>query len=557
MSTASSEWWRNAVVYQIYPRSFADGNADGIGDLAGILAHIDHLVWLGVDAVWLSPFYPSELADGGYDVIDHRDVDPRIGTLAEFDAMVEALEEHGIKVIIDIVPNHSSNLHPWFQEALAAPPGSASRERYHFRSGTGPEGELPPSDWESLFGGPAWTKAGDGQWYLHTFAREQPDLNWDNPEVRQYFLDVLEFWADRGVAGFRVDAAHMLIKHLPEELPTQAELNAWSGVGDHPVLDRDELRDLYRTWRSVFDRYDPPRTAVAEAAVPAERVPMYASPETLGQSFFFDLLLGDYDAETFAGTIDRCLATAARTGSSVTWVLNNHDTVRSASRYGTRFPGMGPGVFPLAKHGMDWLLAHGDPVLCDAARGLRRARAAALVMLGLPGSAYLYQGEELGLPEVAEIPDGMRADPAFFRNPGVDMGRDGCRVPLPWTRAGSSFGFGEAGAHLPQPAWFGRYSVEAELEDPASTLHMYRDALRLRRELSRGTTIEWVRTGQPEVIHFRRAGGWHVVSNFGHTPAPLPEGRLVLASGEVKEELPGETTAWLLEEASSGSSLLP
>ncbi|MDO5082676.1 MAG: glycoside hydrolase family 13 protein [Arachnia propionica] len=545
----SPTWWRDAVVYQIYPRSFADGNADGIGDLAGILAHVDHLVWLGVDAVWLSPFYASELADGGYDVIDHRAIDPRIGTLEEFDALVAALGAHEIKVIIDIVPNHSSDLHPWFQEALASGRGSQARGRYHFRDGTGERGELPPSDWESLFGGPAWTRVDDGQWYLHTFAKEQPDLNWDHPEVRRHFLDVLEFWADRGVAGFRIDAAHMLIKHLPEALPSQAELNSWSGVGDHPVLDRDELRELYRTWREVFNRYDPPRTAVAEAAVPAERVPMYASPETLGQSFFFDLLLGDYDARDFHGTIDRCLATAAATGSSVTWVLNNHDTVRSASRYGTRFAGMGPNGFPLVKHGMDWLLAHGDPVLCDAARGLRRARAAALVMLALPGSAYLYQGEELGLPEVAEIPDDRRADPAFFRNPGVDMGRDGCRVPLPWTRTGASFGFGDGGSHLPQPAWFGRYSVEAEREDPDSTLHMYREALRLRRELGGIDELEWLPTDSDEVLHFRR-GPWHVVANFGTTPAPLPDGRLLLSSGELGEDLPGETTAWLVEPVS-------
>lgn len=547
MSATSSRWWRDAVVYQIYPRSFADGNGDGIGDLAGILAHVDHLVWLGVDAVWLSPFYPSELADGGYDVIDHRDVDPRIGSLAEFDQLVAALAEHDIKVIIDIVPNHSSHLHPWFQEALTAGAGSPSRERYHFRDGTGDGGELPPSDWESLFGGPAWTQVADGQWYLHTFAREQPDLNWDHPEVRQHFLDVLEFWADRGVAGFRVDAAHMLLKHLPETLPTRAELDSWHGVGDHPVMDRDELWELYRTWREVFNRYDPPRTAVAEAAVPAERVPMYASPETLGQSFFFDLLLSDYDARCFRDVIDRCLATAARSGSSVTWVLDNHDTVRSSSRYGTRFPGMGQGMFPLAKHGMDWLLAHGDPALCDAPRGMRRARAAALLMLALPGSAYLYQGQELGLPEVAEIPDAQRADPAFFRNPGVDMGRDGCRVPLPWSRTGSSFGFGDGGAHLPQPAWFGRYSVEAERDDPDSTLHLHRDVLRLRRELGAAAGFEWVPTGRDDVLHFRR-GDWHVVSNFGTAPAPLPQGRLLLASGKVGKDLPGEMTAWLLDD---------
>ena len=543
---AAADWWRDAVVYQVYPRSFADGDGDGVGDLKGLISRAGYLASLGVDAVWLSPFYPSELADGGYDVIDHCDVDPRLGGLEDVDDLVAALGEHGIKVIIDIVPNHSSNLHPWFKEALAAPAGSPARDRYHFRAGRGADGTRPPSDWQSLFGGPAWTRVADGQWYLHTFAREQPDFNWNNPEVRKLFLHVLAFWADRGVAGFRVDAAHMLLKDLPDRLPTRAELEAWTGVGDHPLHDRDGLWELYRTWREVLDRYDPPRTAVAEAAVPAERVAMYASPQTLGQSFFFDLLLADYDAPMFASVIDRCLAAAAACGSSVTWVLNNHDTVRSASRYGTRFPGMGEDMFPLAKHGMDWLLARGDPALCDAPRGLRRARAAALVMLGLPGSAYLYQGEELGLPEVAQIPDSQRADPSFARNPGVDMGRDGCRVPLPWTESGPSFGFGAGGAHLPQPGWFGRYSVQAQHEAPASTLTLYRRAIALRKELADGAgEFVWVPSGRDDVLHFRRASGWQVVSNFGTAPFPMPPGRVLLTSQETGGDLPGETTAWL------------
>jgi len=545
VTNTDSEWWRQAVVYQIYPRSFADSNGDGIGDFRGIASRIDYLASLGIDAVWLSPFYPSELADGGYDVIDYRDVDPRIGSLDDFDALLAALHAHDIRVLIDIVPNHTSNLHPWFLEALAAEKGSAARERYHFYDGNGPDGAEPPTDWGSLFGGPAWEQVADGQWYLHTFAVEQPDLNWANDEVREYFLGTLRFWADRGVDGFRVDAAHMLAKDMSHPLASQAELEAHPQDGSHPMLDRDELHDIYASWRGVFDSYDPPRTAVAEAAVHASRVPMYASPKTLGQSFFFDLQLGDYDAASFRHIIDDCLVVAATSGSSVTWVLNNHDTIRHTSRYGTPFPGVNPNGTPLRKHGGDWLMAGGDPTMIDAAKGLRRARAATLLLLALPGSAYLYQGEELGLQEVAEIPDAARQDPSFFRNRDVETGRDGCRVPLPWTRTGPSFGFGEGGSHLPQPLWFGHYSVEAEWDDAASALSLYRQAIALRRQLRTGESLEWIDTGRDDVLSFRRPGGWLVVSNFGTAPYPLSSGVALLSSGPAATDLPGETTIWL------------
>jgi alpha-glucosidase len=540
--TDDPTWWRQAAVYQIYPRSFADSNGDGVGDLPGITAKVPYLRELGVDAVWLSPFYPSALADGGYDVDDYRDVDPKIGTLAQFDEMIAALHAVGIRVIADVVPNHSSDRHAWFREALAAPAGSPARARYVFRDGLGEHGEVPPADWTSIFGGPAWTRVADGQWYLHSFASEQPDFDWSNEEVREDFLTTLRFWSDRGVDGFRVDVAHGLAKDLPAVLPTQAELDAMPrGTGRHPLWDRDEVHEIYAAWREVFDSYDPPRTAVAEAWVEPHRRARYASAQGLGQAFNFDLLEADYDAEAFRASISHNLAAADETGSSTTWVFSNHDVVRHATRYG---------LPPLAgrdvKQGAEWLLSGGTSPAVDAEAGLRRARAATLLLLGLPGSAYVYQGEELGLPEVADIPAEERQDPSFFRNPGVDIGRDGCRVPLPWTRAGDSFGFGPAGAHLPQPTWFGDFSVEAEDGDPSSTLSLYRVALGLRRELQAEERLSW-HEAPVDVLHFSRPGGWHVVSNFGTVPAPLPEGEVLVASGPLGEagHLPGETTVWL------------
>ncbi|MEL4320221.1 glycoside hydrolase family 13 protein [Leifsonia sp. YIM 134122] len=534
-------WWRQAAVYQIYPRSFADANADGIGDLPGITARVPYLRDLGIDAVWLSPFYPSALADGGYDVDDYRDVDPRLGTLADFDAMVDALHGAGIRIIVDIVPNHTSDRHEWFVEALASPAGSAARARYIFRDGLGPNGSMPPADWTSAFGGPAWEPVGDGQWYLHYFATEQPDLNWDNPEVHEDFVKTLRFWSDRGVDGFRIDVAHGLAKRLDAELPTQAEMDAMPKDGGHPLWDRDEVHEIYAEWRRVFDSYTPPRTAVAEAWVDSSRRPRYASPDGLGQAFNFDLLESEFDAAEFRSIVTANLALAAASGSSTTWVLSNHDVVRHATRYG-----LPPRSGIDEKHGSQWLLSGGKTPVLDRAQGLRRARAASLFMLALPGSAYVYQGEELGLHEVADIPAAERQDPAFFRNPGIDIGRDGCRVPLPWTRDGDSFGFGDQSAHLPQPSWFGDSSVEAEAADPASTLSLYRDALALRHALQGAEELEWVSTDRADVLHFRRPNGWEIVLNFGTEPVALPAGEVLIASAPlVGGRLAGESAVWL------------
>jgi alpha-glucosidase len=537
--TSAADWWRQAVVYQVYPRSFADSNGDGIGDLQGIISRVPYLTSLGIDAVWLSPFYPSALADGGYDVDDYRDVDPRLGTLADFDELVGTLHDNGIKLIVDIVPNHSSDRHEWFQEALAAPKNSPARDRYIFREG---DGDQPPSDWDSVFGGSAWAQIHDGQWYLHLFAAEQPDLNWDNAEVREDFLKTLRFWSDRGVDGFRVDVAHALKKDLTEPLPSKTTLPRQSeSNGIHPLWDRDDVHDIYVEWRKVLNEYDPPRSAVAEAFVPAARRARYASAAGLGQAFNFDLLQADWDFDKFRQVIEENLALADQNGSSSTWVFSNHDVVRHATRYG--LPKDPDGAW---QDGKAWLLSNGTEPTVDVEQGLRRARAAVLLMLALPGSAYLYQGEELGLQEVGELPAANLQDPAYFRSKGAEKGRDGCRVPLPWTVGGLSFGFGSGGSHLLQPKWFGGYSVEAQEGDPDSTLSLYRKALAVRRGLQTGEGLEWV-DGVEWALHFRRPGGWQSITNFGAAPIELPEGAVVLSSAPLEgEKLPTDTTAWLI-----------
>jgi alpha-glucosidase len=557
---ADPNWWRQAAVYQIYPRSFYDSNGDGLGDIKGITAKVPYLKALGIDAVWLSPVYPSALADGGYDVDDYRNVDPRLGTLADFDEMAAALHEAGIKLIADIVPNHSSNRHEWFKEALVSPKGSAARDRYIFRDGLGENGDLPPADWDSVFGGPAWERITEpdgtpGQWYMHIFAKEQPDFNWSNREVRDDFLKTLRFWSDRGVDGFRIDVAHALTKDLAEPLLSKAQLprEGENAMGAHPYWDRDDVHEIYAEWRQLFNEYNPPRTAVAEAWVHAERRARYASPEGLGQAFNFDLLQADFDAVQFRSVITKNLAEAKASGASSTWVFSNHDVVRHATRYGLpqggRKDGDGEDVDgkDRGQDGKAWLLAGGPKEELDAELGLRRARAASLLMFALPGSAYLYQGEELGLQEVAEIPDADRQDPAFFRNAGVEVGRDGCRVPLPWSPEGSSFGFGDGEAHLPQPEWFADFAVEVQEGADDSTLEFYRRALELRGQLQAAEELQWHASASTEVLHFSRPGGWHSVTNFGTEPVELPEGTVVVSSGPLDGgKLPSDTTAWLL-----------
>ncbi|MFI0228839.1 glycoside hydrolase family 13 protein [Streptomyces sp. NPDC017086] len=544
LSSRNPDWWRQAVVYQVYPRSFADADGDGLGDLRGVTERLHHLAALGVDALWLSPFYPSELADGGYDVVDPRGVDERLGTLDDFDALVAEAHRLGLKVVVDIVPNHTSHLHRWFQEALRAGPGSPARDRYVFRPGRGAHGEHPPTDWQSVFGGSAWRRVPDGEWYLHLFAPEQPDLAWDHEEVRADFRATLRFWSDRGVDGFRVDVAHGLAKDLTEPLRDLGDIGATGEAalprmapGSHPYWDRDEVHEIYRDWRKVFDAYSPPRTAVAEAWVPGPRRALYARPDELGQAFNFEYLEAGWDAAELREVITGSLATARSAGASATWVLSNHDVVRHASRL--MLP---PGTDPAA-----WLLSGGTAPAVDPAAGLRRARAATLLMLALPGSAYLYQGEELGLPEVADLPTEVLQDPIWEQTGHVRKGRDGCRVPLPWTTTGPSYGFGPGAGWLPQPASFAGYAVEAQAGTEGSTLELYRTALRLRRKLLAGETLDWAPDAPADVLDFRRTDAWRCVTNLGAAPVPLPAGEVLLSSAPLPAAgtLPPDTTVWL------------
>jgi alpha-glucosidase len=544
LAPIGGEWWRTAVIYQIYPRSFADASGDGIGDLPGITAHLDDLKSLGVDAIWLSPFQRSPQKDAGYDVSDYCDVDPLFGTLADFDDMLAGAHDRGIRVIVDLVPNHSSDQHEWFQQALVAAPGSAERARYMFRDGRGAHGELPPNNWESVFGGPAWTRVVEadgqlGQWYLHLFDSSQPDFDWSNEEVREEFRRILRFWLDRGVDGFRVDVAHGLIKAegLPDYIP-DPEAGSMGGEEENvPYWGQDAVHEVYRDWRKIMEEYQGDRALAAEAWLPtAERTAQWVRSDEMHQAFNFPYLSTEWNAADLREVIDVSLRAFPGVGAPSTWVLSNHDVVRHASRLAlTAENPQGHGIGPDSP---------GQPI---PEVGLARARAATTLMLALPGSAYLYQGEELGLPEVIDIPGSARQDPTWFRTNGERYGRDGCRVPIPWSADAPAYGFSPTGASwLPQPAEWASLARSAQSGVEGSTLELYRTLLaeRRARELGAGS-LEWVDGYGTDAIAFRNRNVT-VIANTGSTPIALPSGNVIASSGPIADgKLPADTTVWL------------
>jgi len=543
----ASEWWRTAVIYQIYPRSFADANGDGVGDLPGITEHLAELAELGVDAVWLSPFTRSPQHDAGYDVSDYCDVDPVFGTLADFDRMLAAAHEHGLKLIVDLVPNHTSSDHEWFRAALAAGPGSPERGHYHFREGRGEAGEVPPNNWQSVFGGGAWTRVTEsdgrpGQWYLHLFDESQPDLNWESEWVRERFREILRFWLDRGVDGFRVDVAHGLIKApgLPDYTPpAEHEGTAQTdGVDTEPYWGLDGVHEIYRDWHRVLADYPGDRALVAEAWVaPLERTALWVRPDEMSQAFNFSYLLTPWNAEQLRSVIDESLAAFGGVGAPSTWVLSNHDVVRHATRLalGAEHP-QGHGIGPASAG------------LPDPAVGLRRARAATALMLALPGSAYVYQGEELGLPEVIDIPDEARQDPTWARTGGERYGRDGCRVPIPWAADAPAYGFNATGASwLPQPTAWHELARDVQRADADSTLALYTRMLAERRAHGLGDgELRRIDGLDPDAVAFTN-GTVTVIANTGEHDLELPAGEVLLASEPLTgRTLPPDTTAWLV-----------
>jgi alpha-glucosidase len=535
-------WWRDAVIYQVYPRSFKDSNGDGIGDIRGVIQGLPYLSSLGIDAIWLSPFYKTPNKDGGYDVADPRDVDPSFGTLEDAEELINEAHNFGIKVIFDIIPNHFSSDHVWFKAALASAPGSNERARFHFYDGRGVDGNETPNNWNSLFNGPAWTRVTEadgkpGQWYLHLFDSSQPDLNWENPEVMEDFKKTLRFWLDRGVNGFRIDVAHGLAKdeilkdhHNPDGLTSALRVDSKrmskeervALLSDIPFFDRDGVHDIYKEWRKVFDEYDGERMSVAEAYIyPTSRLTRYVRPGELHQVFNFDFLLVDWNAAAIKESISRVISELEEVGAPPTWALDNHDSPRVVSRLE-------------------------DPA---------KARALALITHALPGALYIYQGEELGLPD-GELQPNDRQDPAFIRSGGTDLGRDGARVPLPWRANENNFGFTTGNPWLPMTDQYKKNSMDLQEDDGNSFLNLYRTSLALRKRhagLGGEVGITW--HDAPEgIVYFSRSNKLVVLANTTNTAIDVNVHAAAIILHQSQDgasingaivTIPASTTLWL------------
>ncbi len=490
----AAQWWRGAVGYEVYLRSFADGDGDGVGDLPGLLSRLDHLAELGVDAVWITPFYPSPMRDHGYDVADYRGVDPVFGSDTDLDACVARAHELGLRVVVDLVPNHSSSDHPWFRAARSSR-SSAYRDYYVWRDPA--PGGGPPNNWVAHFGGSGWTfDAATGQYWLHLFLPEQPDLNWANPAVRDEFDAIIAFWLDRGVDGFRIDVAHGLVKHddLPDNpvaaQPDAVELGAvvstWETLEHRYDVDQPAVLDVYRRWRAITA----PRDAVLLGEVylldPA-RLRRYLAGDGLDLAFWFAPLHVPWDAQR----LRRVLADGAGLPAGrVAWVSGSHDRSRAVSRFG------------------------------GGAVGRARALALSTLLLGMPGAAFLYQGEELGLSDGA-IAAADAQDPIAVREGALARTRDVCRTPLPWA-PGPGFGFTTAERPwLPFGARTDADTVAVQRDDPGSMLHRYRRLLAVRRDTPelRAAPLDWLTDAGP-VVAYRR-GDAIVAANCGDAAATL------------------------------------
>ncbi len=556
------EWWRDAVVYQLYVRSFGDANGDGAGDLQGVIERLDHLGDLGVDAVWLTPCYPSPQHDHGYDVADYFDIEPMYGTLDTFDQLVAAAHGRGIRVLMDVVPNHCSDQHVWFQAALHAAPGSRERSRFWFRDGRGDSGELPPNNWRAVFGGPAWSRVVEpdgtpGQWYLHTFTPWQPDFNWHDHDVVDHFERVLTFWFDRGVDGFRVDAVTVVGKHpdLPDAPPPGDEVAETDVWAHNPyTVFWPSAHDIWRAWRLLVDEYErthPGRQLLTVSEAYTARRPdlllTYAQPDQFHQSFAFDLMLSPWVASMIRESIANVIDLLVPAGASLAWTLNNHDTQRAVTRYGRA-----DATSPESWTGNN-LVYTDAPV--DLALGTRRARAMVLFTAALPGTLYLYQGEELGLPEVLDIPDARREDPIFLRTHGREIGRDGCRVPMPWTASPAhAYGFSSCDVEpwLPQPDGWGSFAIGPEHDNATSMLHLYRRILEARRRLEPEAPLEWIDLDHDDLVAFRRGD---VIVALNVSAEPIALGADIVGRSDVlltswagdafADALPADAAIWL------------